>query len=586
MPYDPMLELLALLEKRHANSYKGVGSIAEAVRVERDITIACDAALRRIVRPVVYAAFIAIETILICVVAIAFVPVSWAQAAPTSESDVKASSAANMPPPYDRLELLASISAEMSSSYLISEVRERVLDFTADQQFLDAILAWHASTSLIGVIEDAKPRAKHTSSAKRQKAYEILVGLNKSTRDPSNIAKFQSALALAPDSAALHLAFAEYLLLVPDYPTAEAEARQSIRLWPGNAEAHAILAASLIGQDRSDAGIPEARQALTIYPDDRAALVTLGLALWRDRDFREAVPVLREAISRNPSMAFLHKDLGISLFNTGDIESAINEYVTFLQASPNDADGHYQLGVAFRAQGHKDDAQAQFRECARLNPSQLVCVAAEDPSAANQSPGPSTGQRPDDGSVDRNIYTNRFFGFSFQFPENWTPLSADDARVTARLGAGLISGGDQTLEDVQRAGAAHTYPLLFVTPDRSQGITSRSIQIQALDSRIAPEIASAKDFLEGSARILGRLHSPIQPTGSPMPISIEGKQLWRLDLAIPIDNNIHYASEIVAIRDGFILLFVLSSPDKQGLDDLAQCMNSLHFLAASNPQLP
>ncbi|HXA76718.1 MAG TPA: hypothetical protein VNV41_06255 [Candidatus Acidoferrales bacterium] len=54
MPYDPMLELLALLEKREANRNGVGGNIAEAVRIERDITIQCEAVLMSMVRPAVY----------------------------------------------------------------------------------------------------------------------------------------------------------------------------------------------------------------------------------------------------------------------------------------------------------------------------------------------------------------------------------------------------------------------------------------------------------------------------------------------------------------------------------------------------
>lgn len=539
-----------------------------------------------------------IKTILACFLAIACTPVSWPQSRITSKPVARV--APTTLPPYDRLELLASIAVGGSSPYLIMEVHERGVDFKADQGFLDAILAWHASTSLIGVIEDQRPRIRHTPSANRQKAYEILVSLRTSSRASAAKAKYQGlvdlssnsseqaaspkyqdAIALAPESPALHLAFAGHLLIGKDYSAAEVEARRSIRLWPGNADAHWILATALVGQDRSDAAVFEAYQALSIYRDHKEALIVLGMALRRANQFKEAIPVLRQAIFRTPEMPLLHKDLGIALFNTGNIEAAITEYVTFLQAAPNDADGHYQLGVAFRAQGHKDDALAQFRECARLDPSQLLCVAAADPSYATRRPDSSAGQQPDDGSVDRNTYTNRFFGFSFRFPDNWTVLSADDARAAARLGAGMMSGGDPTIEDAQQAAAAHAYPLLFVMP-RGQGATSRSIQIHALDSQIMrPEVVSAREFLESSARLYRRLHSPLQPAGTPVEMLVDGRQLWRLDLMMYVDNNAHYLSEIVTIQDGFILMFVVSSPDKAGLDDLGQYMQSLHFFPVS-----
>jgi tetratricopeptide (TPR) repeat protein len=525
-----------------------------------------------------------IKAILACFLAVTCALASWSQVSAPSQPDLQTH--AVTPPPYDRLELLASIAASMSSPYLLSEFRARGIDFIADQGFLDAILKWHAKVELIGAVENAKPRTKHTPSADREKAYSILADLGGSNRDPSAGGKFQLAIALAPNSPALHIAYAEHLLLVPDYPAAEVEARRSIELWPGDADAHVLLATALTGQFRDDEAIPEAREALHIFPEHKAALIELSMALSRDHQFKEAIPLLREAMSGTPKMALLHKYLGLSLFNTGNIEGSISEYVTFLEANPNDAEGHYELGVAFRAQGRKDDAQAQFREAARLDPANRLFANLADPSTERKSPEDSGGERPDDGAVDRNIYTNRFFGFSFQFPQNWTVLNVDDARAAAKLGGGMISGGDPTIQDAQQAAATHAYPLLFVIPGMGTSLSSRSIQIQALDSRLSPEIASGKDFLESSARLFRRMHTPLQPIGSPVEMSVDGRHLWRLDSIVQIDNKVHYASEIVMIQKGYLLLFVLSSPDEAGLEELVQCMKSLHFFEDAKSLLP
>lgn len=509
-----------------------------------------------------------------------FIPPSWSQAVVTDKTGDSATP--RTLPPYDRLELLASIAVSGSDSYLTGEVRERGIDFAADQPFLDAILRWHAHTDLIGLVENAKPVTRHTPSPNRQRAYALLVPLSTRMRDPTATEVFQSAVALAPESPALHLALAAHLFWIPHRAGAELEARKSIELWPDNADAHYVLALILIAEDRSDEGIVEARQALTIYPQHKAAVAELGMALWRDRQFKEAIPVLQQAISQNSGMPFLHKYLGTSLFNTGDIQGAISEYMAFLQASPNDADGHYQLGVAFRAQGHTDDALAQFRECARLDPSSSLCTAAADPSSASRTPTPPAGTNPDDGSVDRNIYTNRFFGFSFRFPEDWTSLGPDAARAATKLGAGMMSGGDPTIQDAQQAGAAHAYPLLFVVPPRDRGISSRAIQIQALDRQITgPDSVSGKEFLEAAARLYRQMHTPLQPTGPPTEVSVDDRKLWRLDMTMTVDNNVHYLSEIVTIQDGFVLLFAFASPDQSGRDDLLQCMNSLQFFPKS-----
>jgi Flp pilus assembly protein TadD len=492
--------------------------------------------------------------------------------------------AAASQPPFDRLELLGSASASMYWPYLVEKIRARGVDFTPDPAFLQAVTIPDKSPELMKAIKESKRRVGAPESPERHQAYLILLELVGHKLRPGEKEKFETAVALVPKSPALHLAYAGALLLVLDYPAAEVQERLSLELWPGDAEAHIGLAAALTGQGRDDEAIPEAREALRIYPSHKAAQLELGMALTRDRQYKEAVPVLREAISRTPEMPLLHKHLGLSLFNTGDIEGAISEYVLYLQKYPNDAEAHYNLGVAFRAQGHKDDAQAQFREAARLAPSNPLFSAVADPSAADNGPKSTDGQRPDDGAVHRNVYTNSFFQFSLQFPEDWIVMGEDAQRNFAKLGGEMLAGGDQTLRDAQQAGAAHAYQLLFVTAGKSGGrsYSTRSIQIAALDWTITHDFTSSEDYLKSSAKLFQKLQTPLQATGPPVVLSIGGRRLWRMDLTIRVNDGLNWASEIVTMEKGYLLLFVLSSPDQAGLEALLQNMNSLRFSQNSN----
>ena len=60
-----------------------------------------------------------------------------------------------------------------------------------------------------------------------------------------------------------------------------------------------------------------------------------------------------------------------------------------------------------------------------------------------------------------------------------------------------------------------------------------------------------------------------------------------MDLTIPVNDNLNRTSEMATIEKGYLLLFVLSSPDQAGLDELLQNMNSLRFsqnLDGRNPE--
>jgi hypothetical protein len=77
------------------------------------------------------------------------------------------------------------------------------------------------------------------------------------------------------------------------------------------------------------------------------------------------------------------------------------------------------------------------------------------------------------------------------------------------------------------------------------------------------------------------MQAPLQATGPPVEMSVGGRRVWRMDLTMRVDNNFNRASEIATIEKGYLLIFVLSSPDQTGLEDLLQNMNSLHFSRSS-----
>jgi|HubBroStandDraft_6_1064221.scaffolds.fasta_scaffold112052_2 tetratricopeptide (TPR) repeat protein len=509
----------------------------------------------------------------------------WAQApvaAPPGAARPQSADLASQPP-YDRLELLATFRAFESRSYLIEKIRTRGVDFTPDEAFLGAVDAHLKSPDVLTAIAESL-RSGSPESPERRKAYLILAPVILDRLTPAIREQYDAAVALAPDSPALHMAYGGVLFLVGDFRAAEAQEWLSIQLWPGDADAHLALAFALAGQGRDDEAIAEAREALRISPDNTGALAELGVELTREHQFKEAVPMLREAIARAPGMTILHKPLGLSLFNTGDIEGAIAEDGLYLQRNPGDAEGHYNLGVAFRAEGRADDAQAQFREAARLAPSNPLFSAVADPSSVKEAPASSRGQRPDDASIDGNTYTNKFFGFSLQFPDGWAVMGADAQRNAVKFGASVIAGGDQTMQDVIPAALAHSYPLLFVMEGKSggQGISTRSIQISAVEEAEGSDLASGEDFLKAEAKMYRQLQWPLQAIGPPVEMPVGGRVVWRLDMTIQINGTFSRAAEIATIEKGYLLLFEVLSPDQEGLDALLQNMNSVRFTQNSN----
>jgi tetratricopeptide (TPR) repeat protein len=490
-------------------------------------------------------------------------------------------------PPFDRLELLAFVAGQFSASYASQEIRRRGADFTPDAAFLSAVRSLGTTPDLLDTLRNLKPRAAKSHSPEGDEAYATLLRVIEDLHKKHFVSAgegYQQALQFAPNSATLHLAYAVDLLLIQNYREAEVQSRRSLEFWPDDAEAHVMLASALSGQNRDTEAIPEAREALRIFPQHKFALVQLGFCLTRGRQFAEAIPVLREAISRTPEMPLLHKHLGISLFHTGEIDGAIEELTVFLKTNPNDAEAHYDLGAALRSKDRQSEAQAQFREAARLEPTNPLYATVTDPGAAQNSFDISASPRPDAGSISGNLYTNTFFGFSFEFPKGWTVLSADAARSTAQLGGALLANGDPMLQDVMKTGVGNSYPLLFVIEGmvKNQMLGTRSIQIHALDKRIARDVKSGEDFLRTSAVMYKEMGMPLEIIGTPEELPVGGRSFWKANLTVRMNNGLQHGAEIATVDKGFVLLFVFVGSDAAGLEEIVKAMQSVRFLQSAN----
>ncbi|MGA7089454.1 MAG: TonB family protein [Candidatus Acidiferrales bacterium] len=489
-------------------------------------------------------------------------------------------------PPYDRLELVAFLLGQTSWQYAGQIVCQRGIDFAPDSSFLDTLRSFAVPSNLLDSIGKLTPQTIRQPSPTRVSAYgflEMAIADKRGVREAPVGEDYERALRLADDSAALHLAYSMSLLSGRRYPEAELQARRSLELWPQDAEAHVALAMALSGQERDEEAVPEAREALRIFPNHKAALVELGLSLARSRQYKEAVPVLQEAASRAAEVPTVHKFLGISLLYTGNLDSAIGELALFLKANPEDAQAHYFLGVALRSTHKQDEALAQFREAARIEPTNPLYSAVVDPSdpeKAGDDGSKPAGPRPDDCFYSGNVYTNTYFGFSYEYPKGWNVLSADASKALVRFGSSMLANGDPAAPDYIEVGSENSYALLGVTQSAVKGLATRVnvIQIQALDLRVAPDLKSGEDMLKSITKLLQQRGLPISIVKPPESFEIGGRTFWSTKLNIKANNDIVHETDAATIEKNYLLLFVFAAHDDSKLDELVGTMQSLRFM--------
>ena len=485
-------------------------------------------------------------------------------------------------PPFDKLELFGFFAAGPLNTYADQVIRARGTDFTPDATFIDSF----PFATFQEILKNVRPRTVKTISSDRDAAYELLRrawDAKQNRKFAAASESYQQALQLAPSSATLHLAYAASLLLSQNYPEAEAQARQSIKLWPKNAEAHGLIALALVAQKKFVEAESESREALRIFPEHHSAMFTLGLSLTHEQKYKEAVPVLRNALAAIPKIAAIWKLLGISLVETGEIDGGISQLSLYLKNTPDDAEGHYYLGVALRSRSRTEEARSQFAEAFRLQPNNPQYEAAAHPDADRGATDAVSGPKTEDGSISENVYTNKFFGFTYEFPKGWVSLSSDAARAMVEVGGAFISTGDPTEQDTEKAAARKSLPLLYVVEGRAgnRPISTNSVMLNALDMRAAPGL-TPEPFLKSIGQRYKQIGVPIELTGTPQEITIGGRKSWRGDFKVQTAAGDAYVSQFVTPDRGYLLLIVVTSRDLDGLHQIETSLESMHFQDISN----
>jgi tetratricopeptide (TPR) repeat protein len=197
---------------------------------------------------------------------------------------------------------------------------------------------------------------------------------------------------------------ASELLAKGRLPEARAEAERSLSIFPGYAEAHATLAKVARAQGQAAEAMEHARAAIAADASRADSWNTLGAlaldagdvdgaergyreALARDRSYVPALNgmgvVLSQRAEREPDDAKRHELLGQALaqfqhalaLDPSDPQAASNAATAkalVSEDSPSDpaagAIAHGAAGERFLAQGRLDEALAEFREAARLEP--------------------------------------------------------------------------------------------------------------------------------------------------------------------------------------------------------------------------
>jgi protein O-GlcNAc transferase len=154
-----------------------------------------------------------------------------------------------------------------------------------------------------------------------------------------------------------------------DLDAAESELKEAVRLDPAQAPYHSALGQLLAERETYAGAIEHLRQAVALAPGDAEHAYNLGLALRLHGDLEGAEAQFRRALELKTNHTLARRSLGLVLRQKGDFPSAAAALQQSVTERLDDPIGHHLLGTVLLKLNRAEDAEREFREAARLDPS-------------------------------------------------------------------------------------------------------------------------------------------------------------------------------------------------------------------------
>ena len=277
--------------------------------------------------------------------------------------------------PFNQVQIIAQVAAEFPSPRVTALVKDRGIDFTMKDDYLQQVRLAGGDDDLIAALKTARvvpPSAVDPAAQTRQDQVRqhVAHGAELKVKGQYTDAEleFRAALTLGPPNADVYLSLATILGRQRKWDDDVAAARQSLSLNPNSGMAHILLGVALGGRGDWDGAAAEDREALRLDANDDYAHAYLGLALGGKQDWDGEIKEEREALRLNANNDFARANLGAALGSKGDWDGAIAEYHKALDLNPNSALAHTNLGAALGNKGDWDGAIDEYRKALSLIP--------------------------------------------------------------------------------------------------------------------------------------------------------------------------------------------------------------------------
>ncbi|MET2983649.1 hypothetical protein [Aureibaculum conchae] len=187
----------------------------------------------------------------------------------------------------------------------------------------------------------------------------------------------------------------------------------------------------------------------------------------------------------------------------------------------------------------------------------------------------------DYGKVEKNKYTNEFFGLTLEIPEGWFIQDDETQKQLTKEGAKAL-GGDELAKTI-KAAEITTANLLMVSQfdianHTDPNVLNANFTLVVENLGIASfSVNDGNGYLEASKKQFTKNNVPIKIKGDTKTMDIDGKTFHYFDAVMTMQGAAINQRYMATVINDFALLYVATYGTEDQLEKLMDVLNTANF---------
>jgi tetratricopeptide (TPR) repeat protein len=179
-----------------------------------------------------------------------------------------------------------------------------------------------------------------------------------------------------PQSADVHLIYAQIARGEQDWITAYGQATQAVVLNPGSPYAHGLRSTICYHSFLRECALREAQEFVRLRPEDASAYIVLGHAQEMLRNYGAALQAFAEAKELHPAYGAIYAGEGACYWRLAAFEKAVKAYEEAIRRDERNVEYYGELAQVYLTEGDAGRAIEVLKKAKELAPDRLEILMA------------------------------------------------------------------------------------------------------------------------------------------------------------------------------------------------------------------